>query len=295
MKTFDNFRDYNRYVGMPEPKNKHIDLGTYSEADAPLLKSEPVMIDYYRISFKSNYVNRAAPYYNPENPQPVSGLFFYSPNRPLEWDLDNPVEGFYLQMSKEIVNKHRFLFQNYMEYGSHEVLTLTESEEREVKEIFNALLRHYKEHPENTAILVSYVHVLVTLVEEFYQQQFSKDIKRYNRIVTEFQQLLQDYYNRETDQLPNVQYFADKLQLTPNYLGDIIKHHTDRTAIETIHDYIIVKAKELLRKDRSNMSQIAYELGFDYPNNFSKFFKDHTGLTPSEYRNSQKAKRAEAT
>ncbi|HYW36389.1 MAG TPA: helix-turn-helix domain-containing protein, partial [Balneolaceae bacterium] len=203
-------------------------------------------------------------------------------------------EGFYLQLSKELINNHRYLFQNHMEYGQHEPLHLTNSEEKEVQDIFQSLLHHYKKQPGNTSVLVSYAHVLVTLIEEFYQRQFSTDIKKYNRIVTEFQQLLRNYYSKEVNQLPNVQYFADKLNLTPNYLGDIIKHHTDKTAIETIHDHIIQKAKDLLRQGRSNMSQIAYALGFEYPNNFSKFFKNHTQLTPSEFRKGRKIKEAEA-
>jgi AraC-like DNA-binding protein len=179
-----------------------------------------------------------------------------------------------------------------MEYGQHEVLYLAESEEKEGKEIFNSLIRHYNEDPDNTDVLISYTHVLATLIESFYKRQFSTDIKKYNRIVTEFQQLVQDYYSREVTQIPTVQYFAEKLNLSPNYLGDIIKHHTERTAIETIHEHIIEKAKELLREDHSNMSQIGYELGFEYPNNFSKFFKNHTELTPSEFRKRQESKLA---
>ncbi len=276
MITLKNIREHNEYVGLPDPKNEDIDLGRYEDSEIRLY-SEPVKIDFYRLSYKRNYAqhNRDA-------------VMLYSPEHPLEWDLDEQLEGYYLQLSKELINEHRYLFQNHMEYGQHEPLLLTENEEKEVQDIFESLLRHYEEQPENTSVLVSYAHVLMTLIENFYKRQFSTDIKKYNRIVTEFQQLLQDYYNQETDQLPNVQYFADELHLTSNYLGDIIKHHTDKTAIETIHDHIIAKAKELLREDQSNMSQIAYELGFEYPNNFSKFFKNHTDVTPSEFRSNHK-------
>ena len=282
MITLKNFKEHNEYVGLPDPKNEDIDLGRYEDSEIRLY-SDPVKIDFYRVSYKRNYAqnNRDA-------------VMLYSPKHPLEWDLDEQLEGYYLQLSKELINEHRYLFQNHMEYGQHEPLLLTENEEKEVQDIFESLLRHYEEQPENTSVLVSYAHVLMTLIENFYKRQFSTDIKKYNRIVTEFQQLLQDYYNQETDQLPNVQYFADQLHLTSNYLGDIIKHHTDKTAIETIHDHIIEKAKELLREDQSNMSQIAYELGFEYPNNFSKFFKNHTELTPSEFRKKQRSKLAEA-
>ncbi len=288
MRTLKDFKEHNRYVGLPGPKNKDIDIGRYDDHEM-LLTGDPVEIDFYRICYKSNYINKKAPSYDPQNPQPVSGMFFYSPKHHLgTWDIKEQFGGYYLQLSKEIINKHRYLFQNYMEYGEHEVLYLTASEEKEVKEIFYSLMRHYNEDPDNTEVLISFTHVLATLIETFYRRQFSTDIKKYNRIVTKFQQLVQDYYSQEVTHVPTVQYFAEKLHLTPNYLGDIIKHYTERTAIETIHGHIIQKAKELLRQDRSNMSQIAFTLGFEYPNNFSKFFKDHTELTPSTFRNRHK-------
>lgn len=294
MKTLNSFKEHNKFVGLPEPKNEDIDVGRYDDHELRLT-GDPVQIDFYRICYKSNYIDKKAPDYDPENPKPVSGMFFYSPEHRLKsWDIKEQFNGFYLQLSKDIINRHRYLFQNYMEYGEHEVLYLTGSEAKEVKDIYISLNRHYNENPENTDVLISYIHVLATLIESFYKRQFSTDIKKYNRIVTEFQQLVQDYYSREVTQIPNVQYFAEKLNLSPNYLGDIIKHHTEQTAIETIHDHIIEKAKELLREDHSNMSQIAYELGFEYPNNFSKFFKNHTDVTPSKFRSNHKTEGAKA-
>ncbi len=279
MITLRDFKQHNDYVGLPDPLNKDIDLGVYEESEIRL-RSEPVMIDFYRISFKKNFDTDE----KTETGTLPAAIFFYSPEHPLEWDLEKQLQGYYIQLSKELISKHRYLFQNYMEYGSHEPLILTKSEEQEIEEIFRALMRHYKERPENTGVLISYAHVLVTLIESYYKRQFSTDINKYNRIVSEFQQLLQDYYKKEVNQLPNVQYLADRLNLTPNYLGDIIKHHTGKTAIETIHSFVIRKAKELLKGTKSNMSQTAYHLGFEYPNNFSKFFKNHTGQTPSSYR-----------
>ena len=281
MITLKDFAQHNDYVGLPPPLNDEIDIGTYEESEIRL-QSAPVMIDFYRISFKKNYAAEAGHEGLP------SAIFFYSPKHPLDWNLDAQLQGYYIQLSKQLISKHRYLFQNYMEYGQHEALYLTRSEEREIEEIFGALMRHYTEQPDKTSVLISYAHVLVTLIESFYQRQFSTDINKYSRIVSEFQQLLQDYYKQEVEQLPTVQHFADELHLTSNYLGDIIKRHTERTAIETIHEHVIERAKELLREDHSNMSEIAYSLGFEYPNNFSKFFKTHTEETPSEFRNRHK-------
>jgi AraC family transcriptional regulator, transcriptional activator of pobA len=147
------------------------------------------------------------------------------------------------------------------------------------------MLKYYESRKENFGVLLSYVHVLVSLVEAFYKRQFSTNSKQYNPVVSQFQQLLIEYYNQPVKHIPTVQFFADKLGMTANYLGDIIKHFTQKSAIETIHDFVIKKAKELLetRSDLNN-TEIAYELGFEYPNYFAKFFKKQVDLTPKEYR-----------
>lgn len=282
MRTLKNFNEHNRYVGLPDAANSDIDIGRYEESTIRL-KSDPVRIDFYRISFKRNFVSEVFA----DDSRPPAAIFFYSPKHPLDWDLDSQLQGYYIQLSKQLISKHRYLFQNYMEYGQHEALYLTESEEQEIDDIFRSLMRRYKTEPENTPVLISYAHVLITLIESCYQRQFSTDTTTYNRIVSDFQQMLRDYYKEDVESLPTVQYFADRLHLTSNYLGDIIKRHTDRTAMQSIHDLVIRKAKELLRQGGSNMSQIAYTLGFEYPNNFSKFFKVHTDLTPSEFRKRQ--------
>lgn len=279
MITLKDFREHNEYVGLPAPLNDEIDIGTY-EGSQIRLQSPPVMIDFYRISFKKDYT----PGTQSGNEGSHAAIYFYSPKHSLDWDLEDQLHGNYIQLSKQLVSKHRYLFRNYMEYGQHEPLFLTDQEEQEIEEIFQSLMRRYSEQPENTAVLISYAHVLVTLIESFYQRQFSSDITKYNTIVSEFQQLLRDYYKQDADQLPTVQYFSDKLHLTPNYLGDIIRRHTDRTAIETIHDVVVHRAKEMLREQHATVSQVAYALGFEYPNNFSKFFKHHTEVTPSEFR-----------
>ncbi len=108
---------------------------------------------------------------------------------------------------------------------------------------------------------------------------------RYSSIVSEFQRLLVQYYDRPVHQIPTVQYFAARLDLTPNYLGDVIKQLTQKSAIETIHEFVIARAKGMLEKRMDlNTSAIAHALGFGYPNYFAKFFKKHVRLAPKQYR-----------
>ncbi|HTG64879.1 MAG TPA: helix-turn-helix domain-containing protein, partial [Flavobacterium sp.] len=183
------------------------------------------------------------------------------------------------------IEENRYLFKTYLDYGQHEALYLTDEEVQEISAVFQLMMKYYESDKKHFAVLLSYVNVQVSLVEAFYKRQFSTDPKQYSRIVTDFQQSLIDYYNQPVSQLPNVQYFADKLGLTANYLGDIIKHFTQKSALENIHDFVIKKAKELLVENKTlNTTEVAYELGFEYPNYFSKFFKKQVNLTPKEYR-----------
>lgn len=279
MRIFKDFTTFNEYIGLSNPLDNDIDVGYYDPPNM-LLKSEPVMVDFYRVSFKINFVDKTTP-----NAKPVNAVFFNSPEMIGGWDIEPTYKGMYVQLSKKIIDENRFLFKNYLDYGLHEPLFLTDNEIVEITTLFELMIKYYNKERQNFVVLLSYINVLISLVESFYKRQFSTDPKEYNRIVTDFQQGIKDYYNQPVSQLPNVQYFADKLGLTPNYLGDIVKHFTNKSALENIHDFVIKRAKELLVDNKKlNTTEVAYELGFEYPNYFSKFFKKQVNLTPKEYR-----------
>ncbi|RKR05110.1 AraC-like DNA-binding protein [Flavobacterium sp. 90] len=284
MRIFKDFASYNAHIGLNPPIDNNIDVGYY---DAPnmLLKSEPIIVDFYRISIKINFMDKSNP-----DAVPINAVFFNSPELATGWDVDPTYTGMYVQLSKKIINENRFLFKNYLDYGQHEALYLTQNEVEEISTVFALMIKYYDSEKQNFNVLLSYVNVLTSLVEAFYNRQFSTNPKQYNRIISDFQQRLKEYYDKPVSQVANVQYFAEKLGLTSNYLGDIIKHYTQRSAMETIHDFVIKKAKELLEKEAGmNSTEIAYELGFEYPNNFTQFFKKNVGLTPKEYRKSSAA------
>jgi len=286
MKMFKDFESFNEYIGLPKPLDNDIDIGYY-DAKKMRSKSEAVTVDFYRISIKSNFIDKTA-----AKPSPINAVFFNSPGLATHWDVESTFNGMYVQLSKKLIEENRFLFKNYLDYGEHEALQLTEKEEQEIRTVFSLMLKYYDSRQNNYGVLFSYVHVLVSLVETFYIRQFSTHPKQYNRILSDFQQYLKEYYNKPAKQLPTVQYFADKLHLSSNYLGDIIKHFTNKSAIENIHDFVIKRAKQLLeeRSDLNN-TEIAYELGFEYPNYFAKFFKKHVSLTPKEYRAKPQSKK----
>lgn len=282
MIEFKNFNDFNEYTKVSKPLNEHIDIGRYPEST--LLKSNGIYIDFYRVSFKTNYINPELPDFDPKNPKPITAVFFNSPGKLYEWDLDDKFEGYYLQLSKEIIEENRYLFQNFLEYGYHEALFLTKQEEKEIVLLYENLISKSLDKNSQQSVLLAYVNLILNLVESFYKRQFETESQKYNIIVSEFQQLLKDYYKEPIEGIPTVQYFAKKMNLSSNYLGDVLKSNTHKSAIETIHEHVTNSAKKLLTETKLSSAEIAFELGFDYPNYFTKFFKKQTQLTPKQYK-----------
>ncbi|WP_320054421.1 helix-turn-helix domain-containing protein [uncultured Acetobacteroides sp.] len=279
MTTFTDFKTFSEYIGVAKPLDNDIDMGYYDPLNMRL-KSEPVMIDFYIVSFKVNFTDKST-----TDAQPKTAVFLNSPEMAFEWNVEPDLSGMYLHISKKIIDENRYLFRNYLDYGQHESLFLIDSELTEIITLFNLMIKYYHQDKQNFPVLLSYANVLLSLVEAFYKRQFSTDTKQYNQIVINFQQSLKDYYNQPVNHTPNVQYFADKLGLSSNYFGDIIKHFTQKSAIENIHEFVIKKAKELLeQKPKISSAEVAYELGFEYPTYFTKFFKKKVNLTPKEYQ-----------
>ena len=121
----------------------------------------------------------------------------------------------------------------------------------------------------------------------YYERQFQDRSKVYNKVVADFYKQLDQYYNDDNHKevLPTVAHFADKANLSTNYFGDVIKHYTGQSPLELVHENIIQVAKKMLLNTKDSVNEIAYSLGFEYPNYFSRFFTKKTGLSPKVFRN----------
>lgn len=184
-------------------------------------------------------------------------------------------------------NIHNYSF---FSYDTHEALHLSDQERQTVTdcldkigaEIARPADRHSKK------LITTNIEVLLDYCMRFYDRQFDTREKADADILTRFERLLDEYFDSGTSQqegLPTVRWFAQKAFLSPNYFGDMIKKHTGLTASEHIQKKIIEKAKEALLSSQQTMSEIAYDLGFQYPQHLSRMFKRIVGCTPNEYRN----------
>ena len=136
-------------------------------------------------------------------------------------------------------------------------------------------------------LLVNYIELLLNYCMRFYERQFATRSKANHDVLARFEQLLDKYFEgtlAEQAGLPAVKYFADKICLSPNYFGDMVKKETGMTPQEHIQEKVIEIAKERVISTDDTISQIAYSLGFQYPQHFCRLFKKRVGYTPNEYR-----------
>ena len=179
---------------------------------------------------------------------------------------------------------------SFFDYDVNEALHLSDDELKTIEQLLDKIVREYSQnldrHSQN--LIISNIELLLDYCARLYDRQFYTRTNINTDIVSKFENLLKAYYQSEkVDELgiPNVQYMARELNLSSNYLSDLLKKETGKTTQEHIHLYVVEKAKNFLLNSNSSISEIGYSLGFDYPQHFSNLFKSKTGLSPSEYRN----------
>ena len=175
---------------------------------------------------------------------------------------------------------------SFFSYLSSEALHLSE-DERSI--ILDCLRKTELVHPVDKLskrLIARNIQLLLDYCMRFYERQFITRAVANKGILSRFETLLDEYFgNIQQDKgLPTVRYFADKVCLSSNYFGDLIKKETGKTAQEYIQNKIVDLAKEKILGTGKNVSQIAYELGFQYPQHFNRLFKKSVGCTPNEYR-----------
>ncbi|MDB9078492.1 helix-turn-helix domain-containing protein [Parabacteroides distasonis] len=177
----------------------------------------------------------------------------------------------------------------FFSYEVNEALHLSEEERSIVMDCLK-IIRMELEHgvdKHSKTLLVNYIELLLNYCMRFYERQFITRGKTNRDVLTRFENLLDEYFEStlaEQDGLPTVKYFADKLCLSSNYFGDMFKKETGKSPQEYIQEKVIELAKERISGTADTVSQIAYSLGFQYPQHFCRLFKKRVGYTPSEYR-----------
>jgi len=178
---------------------------------------------------------------------------------------------------------------NFFGYDAHEALHLSERERQIVLDCFSKIEYELQQNIDKHSkkLIASNIELFLNYCERFYDRQFITRDKVNKGILEKFEELLNGYFSTDKPKnigLPSVAYCAEKLHLSANYFGDLIKKETGKSAKEYIHNKIIDIAKNKSLNTEKSVNEIAYELGFKYPQHFTRMFKNETGYTPNEYR-----------
>ena len=211
--------------------------------------------------------------WNPENPMPPSEGLLFHPDLIYGTPLGRAIHDY-----------------TFFDYDQREALHLSEREQRIISDTL-ASIREELQHPidnRTQAILVDRIKLVLDYCMRYYDRQFITRHKVNSDIMTRFQNDLEEYFRSgeaERKGLPSVAYFAEKVFLSPGYFGDLIKKETGLTAQRYIQNKVIDLSKQYVMDKDLTINQVAYKLGFQYPQHFTRLFKQQVGVTPSEYRN----------
>lgn len=184
----------------------------------------------------------------------------------------------------KIIRKYTFF-----SYDVKEALHLSEDERNIVMDCLRIIQKEleYGVDKHSKTLLVNHIELLLNYCMRFYERQFVTRRKANHDVLIRFERMLDQYFDgefAEQNGLPSVKYFADKICLSPNYFGDMVKKETGRTPQEHIQEKVIEIAKNRVTDTDTTISEIAYSLGFQYPQHFCRLFKKRVGCTPNEYR-----------
>ncbi len=281
-----NIHEFTKYLNIGDIKNEDLHIANFEGRDDMLLKSAPITIDFYLLAIKPPFDNKIVTYDLLEDQSDASYMYVDCPHNSLDWDITLPVAGYCILVSGKLLKKYAKDY-SFMHYNNHEALFLTRAEEAILWDLYRKAYDEYQKEFYSKEVILSYVGLILSYAQIFYDRQFDTRSKIYHKVITDFYKNLENYFSKseEVSGLPSVAFFAQKANLSPNYFGDLIKHFTGESPIDHIQDFVIRMAKEKLRNTSLSVSEISYSLGFDYPNYFARFFRKKTGLAPKVFRN----------
>lgn len=284
-------------IGYPKPLHPLISVIDYSKIEVEShLNNISVMSSLYIISLKTNCCKELQ--YGRGNYDFEEGtLVFIGPEQLVE-SRGEPEQsensGWGLVFHPDLIRGHT-IYENMDEYSffgyeSNEALHMSERERGIIENVVNAIEDEYSLNPDDYSIeiILSNLELFLGYCKRFYSRQFNTRKAVNKNVVSEFKSLLKKWYEDDFTRqqgIPNVTYFAKKLNYSPNYLGDLLKKETGKSTQDHIYSYIVDLAKDMLLHPDFNVSQVAYTLGFEYPQHFSKLFRKKTGQSPKEWIN----------
>ena len=294
LRIFHSIAEMQRVFGLPEPLHPLISMLDYSKvAITSEMLSHPFVMNFYNVTY-NEFPGCRMKYGQTIYDSQEGGMFFVSPGQPLtgiETAATN--KGFTLLIHPDFLRNYpldtKIKTYGFFDYSVNESLHLSGKE----KMIISAIGKSIDDELETAIddisqdVLISQIELLLNYSQRFYKRQFIMRKPLNNALLETLDRILDQYFNDKTaliKGLPTVQYLAGELNISPKYLGDMLRTLTGHNTQQHIHIKLIEKAKEVLTISNLTVGEIAFQLGFEHPQSFNKLFKSKTDLSPLEFR-----------
>jgi len=296
--TFDTISEFHKMSGLPKPAHPLVSLVDYSLVEYQTDEKEISWIqNFYSIGLKRN----------------IQGKFRYGQQ---QYDFDEGLVSFvapgqvvHLTVEKTVIKPTGVLLlihpdflwntalakkikqYEFFGYAVNEALFMSEKEELVITELMQNIQREYHANIDKFSdnIIIAQIELLLSYCERFYARQFITRKKANHQILEKVEEVLEEWLSGEDlveKGLPTAVQIAERVNVSPNYLGSLLKALTGQSTQHHIHNKLIEKAKEKLSTTSLSVSEIAYQLGFEHSQSFNKLFKNKTNLSPLEFRRS---------
>jgi AraC-like DNA-binding protein len=298
IKTIKSITEVHQLLGLEKPQHPLVSVvNNENVCFTADLRNSRYVFDLYLISLKSG-VSGSLGYGRNSYDFEEGTMIFTSPGQVITvgelQKEENKLDGWTLLFHPDLIRKSglgkTIEHYSFFSYDANEALHLSDKEKNSITDLVIKIKEECNQNIDRHTqkLIISNIELLLDYCTRYFDRQFATRTNFNKDIVTKFENFVKDYFN--SDKLaelgiPTVQYIGKQLSMSPNYLSDLLKKETGRNAQEYIHMYLIEKAKNTLLNSSQSVSEIAYELGFAYPQHFAKLFKNRTGLSPTEFRN----------
>jgi len=294
LRVFHSITEMQRSFGLPEPLHPLISMLDYSKVEITReMLAEPFVMEFYNITYNKSAGCRMK-YGQTTYDFEEGGMFFTSPGQPLTGiETGAATSGFTLLIHPDFLRNYTLdtKIKNYgfFSYAVNESLHLSGKERAIISTIGKGIDDELETAIDDISqdVLISQIELLLNYSQRFYKRQFITRKPINSAMLEKLDKVLDTYFIEKTalmQGLPTVQFLADELNLSPKYLGDMLRALTGHNTQQHIHHKLLEKAKEVLTISNLTVGEIACQLGFEHPQSFSKFFKSKTSLSPLEFR-----------
>lgn len=283
-------------LGLKKPSNPLISVFSFDDVKLePETVISAITTEFYVVALKKDCAGGKCRYGQQYYDFDEGIMYFVAPHQVLQFEdiLLNEVEGFVLAIHPDFLQSYPLASKikdyGFFSYTANEALYLSEKEEKSIMDIIGNIGQEIETNMDSFTqdLLVSNLELLLKYCDRFYNRQFLTRKKINNDLLSKLENVLDDQFkndNLSINGIPTVHFIAEQLNLSANYLSDMLRVQTGQTTQQHIQNRLIEKAKEMLSITEMSVSEIAYHLGFEHPQSFHRLFKNRTSVSPLEFR-----------